>query len=61
MGYSKEDGTPVTAADACSTAYRITVEVRAPYKLLTGGFLGLFGVPQTLKVSGSETARIQGR
>jgi Flp pilus assembly protein TadG len=44
----------------CLTAYQARVTVSAQYTLLTGGFLGLFGVPSSVTVSGQQTVRIQG-
>lgn len=45
----------------CLTAYKVKVVVGAPYSLVTGAFLGVFGVPSSINVSGQETVRIQGR
>lgn len=50
-----------SAVTDCMTAYKVKVTVSAPYSLLTGSFLGVFGVPSSVDVSGQETVRIQGR
>ena len=45
----------------CTTAYQVRVTVSAPYSLLTGAVLSMFGVSNTLTVSGQETVRIEGK
>jgi Flp pilus assembly protein TadG len=55
--FSDATGTELPST-ACTTAYSATITVNAQYNLLTGGFLGIFGVPLHLPVSGSETVRI---
>src|SRR4051794_16056856 len=38
----------VGGSGTCLTATQVQVTVSAPYNLITGSFLGTFGVPQTL-------------
>ncbi len=59
--FTDNSGSAVTSGDACTTASRVEVTVAAPYNLITGTFLGVFGVPQTMHVIGQETVQIQGR
>lgn len=61
LSFTDSSGTVLTTSDACSTASQVEVSVSAPYDLLTGSFLSLFGVPSSLTVSGQETVQIQGR
>lgn len=60
-GYLDANGNELTGTDACTTAAQVQITVTAPYHLITGDFLSVFGVPQTLTVSGQETVQIQGR
>jgi Flp pilus assembly protein TadG len=55
--FMDQSGSP---AGDCTTAYQVRITVSASYTLLTGGFLGLFGVPNSVPVSGQQTVRIQG-
>lgn len=59
--FTDSSGAVLTASDACSSASEVEVMVSAPYNLITGDVLGLFGVPQQLTVTGQETVQIQGR
>jgi Flp pilus assembly protein TadG len=59
--YMDSNGDDVTGTDACTTATQVQITVSAPYDLITGTVLGIFGVPQSLTISGQETVRIVGR
>lgn len=59
--FTDSAGASVTGVDACLTAAQVQVTVTAPYNLITGDVLGVFGVPQTLNVSGHETVEIEGK
>src|SRR4051794_36241098 len=59
--FTDGSGTQVTGADACAAGTRVQVTVSAPYNLVTGTFLGAFGVPQSVTVTGVETVQIVGR
>jgi len=58
ISYLSDSG---AAAADCTSATQVEVKVSAPYTLLSGSFLGVFGVPGSVSVSGQETIRIEGR